>query len=326
MSLVERYIAEVGRHLPEKDRSDIEAEIRSMLEDMIEERAHSSAKPADEKIMIETLEQLGDPQLLASKYSPSKRYLIGPDWYEGYVKVLQRVLFTALPIFAVVTFILQLTKSPLDFMAAVGGAVNGAFNVGVQILFWVTLVFVFLERSDAKPDELHEPNSRAWTVAKLPKLPKKRQISIAETVMNIVWILFILIWIALPFFIGRMEENPDPVPFFHPNLWSFWLPLFFAIMGFTLVHELFKLKIGNWTPTLTATNVILCLVSIIYIAALVTTQDLVNPAFLDNSPGSLRLRETITWSIDITAAVLVGTYVWSMVDSIRKSRQLKQKS
>ncbi|MGZ9224021.1 MAG: hypothetical protein ACXW4M_00545 [Anaerolineales bacterium] len=38
MSLIDRYIAEVGRHLPEKDRSDIEAEIRSTLEDMIEER------------------------------------------------------------------------------------------------------------------------------------------------------------------------------------------------------------------------------------------------------------------------------------------------
>ena len=36
MSLINRYIAEVGRHLPEKDRSDIEAEIRSTLEDMLE--------------------------------------------------------------------------------------------------------------------------------------------------------------------------------------------------------------------------------------------------------------------------------------------------
>ena len=38
MNLIDRYIAEVGRHLPEKDRSDIEAEIRSMMEDMLEER------------------------------------------------------------------------------------------------------------------------------------------------------------------------------------------------------------------------------------------------------------------------------------------------
>jgi hypothetical protein len=36
------------------------------------------------------------------------------------------------------------------------------------------------------------------------------------------------------------------------------------------------------------------------------------------------LRETVTWSINISAAIIAGTYVWSMIDSIRKSRQLQQ--
>ena len=88
MSLIDRYIAEVGRHLPEKDRSDIEAEIRSTLEDMIDERGRLAAKATDDKIIIETLEQLGDPRLLASKYAPPKHYLIGPGWYDMYVKTL----------------------------------------------------------------------------------------------------------------------------------------------------------------------------------------------------------------------------------------------
>ena len=328
MSLIDRYIAEVGRHLPEKDRSDIEAEIRSMIEDMLEERGYDVKTP-DEKGMAETLEQLGDPQLLAAKYSPPKRYLIGPEWYEGYVKVLQRVLFTALPIFAAVTFILTLTRDPLDFIHAVGEALGGAFNVGVQILFWVTLVFVFLERSDEKPDELHKPGSRVWKVAQLPAFPAKRQISVSETVMNIAAILFVLIWIALPFTTAWLAGNPAPVPFLHPNLWNFWLPVFFVIMGLTLVHEVFKLKIGNWTPALTATNVILGLVSILYITALVITQDVINPAFLatfDRSAELQELREVIVWSINISAAITAGTYVWSMITSIRLSRTLKQAS
>jgi hypothetical protein len=325
MSLIDRYIAEVGRHLPEKDRSDIEAEIRSMVEDMVEEQ-DQQPKSADDKVIAETLEGLGDPKLLAAKYSPPKHYLIGPDWYEGYIKVLQRVLFTALPVFAVVTFILTLTRAPLDFINAVGEAVGGAFNIGVQILFWVTLVFVFLERSGEKPEELHKPSSQTWTVAQLPKLPRKRQISTAETVMNIATILFVLIWIALPFTLTRLEGNPAPVPFLHPNLWNFWLPLFFVIMGLTLVHEVFKLRIGNWTPALVATNVILALISIAYIAALVITQDVINPAFLatfDSSTELQRLQEVIVWSIDISAAIIAGTYVWSITNSIRLSRQLK---
>jgi hypothetical protein len=329
MNLIDKYIAEIGKHLPRKNRADIEAEIRSMLEDMLEERRRHVTKSTDDKIIAETLEQLGDPQLLASKYAPPKRYLIGPGWYDVYVKTLQRVLVIVLPIFAMVTFILTLTGDPLDFINAVGEAVGSAFNVGLQILFWMTIVFVFLERSDAKPDESQSPNTRVWTVAQLPELPRKRQISIAETVMNIASILFVLIWIALPFTLDRLQGNPVPVPFLHPNLWNLWLPLFFVIMGLTLVHEVFKLKIGNWTPALTATNVVLGLISITYTAALVITQDLVNPAFLamlDNAAGASELREVARWSIDISAAIIAGTYVWSIVNSIRMARRLEQKS
>jgi hypothetical protein len=325
MSLVDRYIAEVGRHLPEKDRADIEAEIRSMVEDMLDERSHQASNRVDDRLITDVLEQLGDPRLLAAKYAPPKRYLIGPGWYEIYIKTLQRVLFTALPIIAVVTFVLTLTQNPLDFINAAGEAVGSVIDIGLQILFWTTLVFVFLERSDAIPNESLSPDARKWTVAQLPELPRKRQISTVETVINIATILFVLIWIALPFAIGRFRGDPVPVPFLHPNLWNFWLPIFFVLMGLTLVHEVFKLKVGNWTPALTATNVILGLITIIYITALVITQDVINPAFLtmfESAPGSRELREVIGWTINISAAVIVGIYVWDIVDSIRLAKQL----
>ena len=325
MSLIDRYVAEVGRHLPEKDRSDIEAEIRSMVDDMIDERGQSAVN--NEKIVADTLEEIGDPRLLAEKYAPPKRYLIGPEWYEGYIKILQRISFTALPIVAVVRFILSLTNDPLDFVGAVGDAVGNAFSVGTQVLFWVILVFVLIERSGEKPDDLPKSDSRQWKVDQLPSLPRKRQISVAETVMNIAVLLFLLIWIALPTTLDLLQGTPASVPFLHPNLWSFWLPIFFVIMGLTLVHEVFKLRIGNWTTGLTVTNVILGIISIVYIAALVTTQDVINPQFLsmlENKEGFERLRESARWSINISAAIIAGTYVWSMVDSIRKARQLKQ--
>jgi hypothetical protein len=327
MNLIDRYIAEVGRHLPEKDRADIEAEIRSMIEDMLEERSRQTGKPVDDTLIVEVLEELSDPHLLASKYAPPKRYLIGPDWYEGYLKILQRILFTALPIVAVVRFILTLTNDPLDLIDAVGEAIGSAFSVGTQILFWVTLTFVILERSGEKPDDLPKSDSRRWTVDQLPALPRRRQISVVETVMNLAVLLFLLIWIALPTTLDLLQGTPASVPFLHPNLWNFWLPVFFVIMGLTLIHEVFKLKIGNWTPALTVTNVILCLISIIYIAALVITQEIVNPAFLamlDSSLEFAKLREVARWSIDISAAVIAGIYVWEIVHSIRMSRQLEK--
>jgi hypothetical protein len=67
----------------------------------------------------------------------------------------------------------------------------------------------------------------------------------------------------------------------------------------------------------------------VYIAALVTTQDVINPEFLamlENTEGFERLRETARWSVNISAAVIAGIYVWSMIDSIRLSRKLQQTS
>ena len=39
MNLIDRYVNEVGRHLPRKNRSDIQAELRSLLMDALEDRA-----------------------------------------------------------------------------------------------------------------------------------------------------------------------------------------------------------------------------------------------------------------------------------------------
>jgi hypothetical protein len=324
MNFIDRYIAEVGRHLPEKDRADIEAEIRSMIEDMLEERGHNP-KSVDDKTIVDALEELGDPRLLAFKYDSPRRYLIGPGWYEVYIKTLQRVLFTVLPIFAAVTFMLTLAEDPLNFSDAVGRAIDGVFDVGLQILFWITIVFIVMERSEAIPGESLGSGSRKWIVTQLPELPGTRQIGIGEALMDIAMVLFVMLWIVLPVFQGDSES----VPFLNPALWDVWLPLLLVILGLTVVHDVFQLRIGNWTPALTITNVILGIIAIVYIAALVATQDLVNPAFLAmlEQRGASRLIETARWSLDISAVIIAGIYIWDILHSIRMARQLgKQNS
>ena len=45
MKLIDRYVAEVGRRLPlVRGREDIEKELRSTLEDMLEDRAQKTAR------------------------------------------------------------------------------------------------------------------------------------------------------------------------------------------------------------------------------------------------------------------------------------------
>jgi len=326
MNLIDRYIAEVGRHLPEKNRDDIEAEIRSMLEDMIDENRQQTSKPMNDEVIAAALEQLGDPKLLAYQYTPAKHYLIGPDWYEAYIQTLKRVLATALPVVAIVTIFIALARNPIDFVDALGQAFGRVIDVAIGILFWVTVAFIIVERTDTNPNELGSPKTGVWTVDQLPQLPKKRQISIGEALASIVFVIGYTTWVVLPFVRSQGNES---VPFLNPDLWQIWLPIFFVLVVLTLIHEVFKLIIGNWTQPLMITNVILCLISIAYIITLVTTQEIFNPAFLatlsEDVVGELRdSARWARWTVNISAVITIGIYVWDMVNSIIMAKRLNR--
>ena len=223
---------------------------------------------------------------------------------------------------------MALAKDPLDFVTAVSRAIGGVIDVGTGILFWVTIGVIIAERTNARPEELGGSKPRAWTVDQLPKLPAKRQISVGESLTNIVFFTIFLAWILLPPFVAWLRGEEGFVPVFHPDLWNTWLPIFFVIAALTLILELFKLKIGNWTPALTISNVILCVASIIYIILLVTSQEVFNPAFLATLTEGVGAEEVgkvaswAEWTVNISAAIIVGIYVWDMADSVIKARRL----
>lgn len=333
MSLIDRYVTEVGRHLPADERADIEAEIRSTLEDMVEEQTQS--KPATDETVSEVLQQFGDPELLAQKYSQTKNYLIGTHWYVIYMESLKRVLITALPISFLAIFFVNFAEADKNFIGVTLQAAGQTLNIWVYIVFWMTVVFVILERLGIKPGEMEhlgvDPvkpgirKTRAWTPDQLPPLPKTRQISVGEAATDIVMSLFGIGFVASSTSLLRVQGGDGSIPLLHPRLWDFWLPLFFIIAGLTLVHEIFKLKIGNWSPALTITNVILSLVSIGYLLALVFTQEVVNPEFLAALEGggvTPEMQISASWSVGITVAIIIGIYVWNIVNSIVMAKRL----
>src|SRR5512139_3548388 len=93
MNLIDKYIAEVGKYLPRKQRADIEAEIRSTLEDMLEERKQAQGT-LDDAAIIALLKEYGAPRKIAESYV-GPRYLIGPRMYPFFVMVT-RIVFIVL--------------------------------------------------------------------------------------------------------------------------------------------------------------------------------------------------------------------------------------
>src|SRR3954454_11494729 len=94
MNLIEVYIQQVTRRLPEKSREDIGLELRSTIEDML---------PDDytEDEVKSVLEQLGNPALLASGYRDQPMHLIGPRYFDIYSTLLEMIL----PIAGVISLI-----------------------------------------------------------------------------------------------------------------------------------------------------------------------------------------------------------------------------
>jgi hypothetical protein len=87
-TLLDLYMSEVGQNLPRKIRADIGAELRSLLEDALEDRGLEPGNPQDEEAVAQVLTEFGSPEQVAASYLP-ERYLIGPRVYPAFSLVMK---------------------------------------------------------------------------------------------------------------------------------------------------------------------------------------------------------------------------------------------
>ena len=115
MDLIDRYVHEVGRHLPRKNRSDIQTELHSLLVDMLEDRAGPDPSEAE---VVEFLQEYVEPRTVAASYAPQAQYLIGPVLYPLFQLVsgitLVAVIGAQMLAWGVAYFIAQEPFSPLE--------------------------------------------------------------------------------------------------------------------------------------------------------------------------------------------------------------------
>ena len=75
-NLIERYVYDVVRRLPEQEQDEVGAELRSNIYDMLPE----DAGDAD---VCAAITELGSPLLLAEQYRQNPRCLISPALYDN---------------------------------------------------------------------------------------------------------------------------------------------------------------------------------------------------------------------------------------------------
>jgi len=274
-SYTDRYVWAVIRSIPEKQRTDIERELRASIADDTEARATAGADT--ETAEREALLALGDPDRLAASYADRPNLLIGPRYYFDYLRLLKVLYAIVLPIAVAAVAVAQFIGGD-GIGQIVGGSVATALSVAVHMGFWTTLIFAILERSA----EARKGTLDAFKLESLPELPNpKSGAGLGEFITAVVFLVLFggaLVWQQMSSLFR--DAAGQPIPFLQPELWDFWLPYTFVLIGAEIVFAAVLFGRGRWTWPLAFVNVALNVAFTVPVLTLLWRNQLVNPDFL----------------------------------------------
>jgi hypothetical protein len=186
MKLIDRYLYAIGQRLPAEQRKDILIELRSELEDALEDRVDGRPTEADEAAIIEAM---GPPRKVAAAYYPERQYLIGPELYPLF-KTVVGIVFTAVigAQLLVVLLSFTLTGEAVAWIDSFWEILNGLPTA----LGFVVLLFIALERLEINP----QIEEKAFDPRQLPPVNHDEQVSRGEKVFSIIFSVIFLVILA----------------------------------------------------------------------------------------------------------------------------------
>lgn len=289
-NLIERYVYDVTRRLPEKERDEVSKELKSNIYDMLPESA-------DENEIKTVIYRLGAPASLADKYR-RPRYLISPAVYDDYMRVLRWVLplvgGVVLAIGMIWGAINAIKDGMVDLSYLIRSIMSNGISFGVsaafQALVWVTAGFAIAERTGAKANKNRERN---WKIEDLPEvLPNdKRKIplsdSIAELALTVVFSALAILLCSgmLPVAFIIMDGNTQIRTLFGSGFLASCVPAI-AVMALLGVCEcIAKIKERRWTPLVCGAVMARNIANICIIVYLINRPDLFSTEFINFMQG-----------------------------------------
>lgn len=327
MHLIDIYIQEVTRRLPEKNREDIALELRSTIEDMLPE-------DYTEKEVKEALKDLGNPALLASGYADRPMHLIGPRYFDMYMTLLKMII----PIVAIVVLIVVITENILTYsgeeailgtiLSIMGHSIWGMISSSIQTFFWITIVFAILERTDTSKEKSPlTPNWKEWTpddLKSIPHIRKEKKISKVEVFGGLLWIaIFVAVYFNASHLIGVYEKIEGKLQFIIPTfnqevLHSYWFIVLVAIV-IEVILVLYKFVTSQWTHKVAILNTVRQVVSIIVLIIIFNNNSLVNVEFY------AYLEDLFHFTFELQSPVKLGVIlicvVFAVIDVVQGFRK-----
>jgi hypothetical protein len=248
-SLIDRYLTTVSDILPVKQRKDTVTEIRSLIQDALDDRAKTEGRAPDDAMMADVLKQFGPPEKIVAPYLPD-RYLIGPNLFPTFLLVIR----IALPIIAVLslvgfwvgyTRIVSVTGAELftDIFKSLGTALSTV----VQTFGNIVLIFAILQW--ALPEFKLPAKSGEWDPHSLKTISQPDRIKRGELITEIFFTLVGLI--IFNFYLDRVGiyNSLNGTWTFTSVLTSAFTPYiawFDLLWVLTIIQDVILLRKGAW--------------------------------------------------------------------------------
>lgn len=308
-TLSERYIIATIRSLRPTVQADVRAELEAAIADAIEARVEQGEESDAAERAV--LTELGDPGILAAGYADRPLHLLGPRYYLIWWRLLKLLLIIVPACAAFGVAIAKLIEGA-SIGDVIGAVIVVTLSVVVHVCFWVTLVFVVLERTGADTGE-------TWDVDQLPEPTENgaaRSDMIASLVMLGVLIAAVL-WDATR---GFFPTGGDPVPVLNPGLWPWGMVMLFGILVADALLAVAVYVRRRWTAGLAAVNTALSIAFAIWAVVLLVRGELVNPEFVqlvfaENGVEADTLRVLTV----LTGVGIVAVQVWTIIDGWMKA-------
>jgi hypothetical protein len=231
MELIERYVYQVGKRLPSKNRADIVSEIRSSLEDQLDARAEGEPSEAQ---AVELLTEMGSPESVAASYFPEGQYLVGPTLYPLFRVIVGIVLAAVIgaQLIGVAAAVVFSQESINAVETLLGILLSVPIAVG-----WVVIVFAILQRYGVEPDSDDEP----FDPRQLPAISSAEPVSRGEQIFKIVLgvaLLTLLIYLYGP---AAAVSGYIAIPVI-----SQYLPWISLVLVFGILIDIVILWHGEW--------------------------------------------------------------------------------
>ncbi|WP_271799149.1 HAAS signaling domain-containing protein [Dietzia maris] len=334
-TLTDRYIAEVVRHLPEDQRDDISSEIAATIADMVAaepdavndavndaigtppsgtaDRASAERASAERAVLA----RLGDPAELAHRYAGARQYLVGPDVYPVWARVLRWLLPVVGVIAALAGGILYVSTTAEPEL---GGLIGQLVSSVAAALLWAfaawTLVVVIIERTTSEGERSPLSLTPTWDPAHLDGHRGGAE-SRADAVVSLV---LLAVLAAVPFvpstflYIGHLNGGE---PLVNPAIPTRWFTGYVLLIGALALVQVWRLVRPGRSPARLGIDVVADVVFGVFLTVLVLSHDsVIHPGLVADDGGTATT--AIRWSIIATIWVIV---VWDQIETLRAYRR-----